>query len=29
MQENWIGKSYGAKIWWAIETAPDFLVRRR
>ena len=25
MQENWIGKSRGAKIWWAIDGAPDFL----
>ncbi len=25
MQENWIGKSYGAKVWWPIESAPDFL----
>jgi leucyl-tRNA synthetase len=25
MQENWIGKSQGAKIWWPIASAPDFL----
>ena len=25
MQENWIGKSRGAKIWWPIASAPDFL----
>ena len=25
MQENWIGKSYGAKVLWPIESAPDFL----
>ena len=25
MQENWIGKSRGAKIWWELATVPDFL----
>lgn len=25
MQSNWIGKSQGAKIWWEIESTPDFL----
>jgi leucyl-tRNA synthetase len=25
MQENWIGKSRGAKVWWPIAEAPDFL----
>jgi leucyl-tRNA synthetase len=25
MQENWIGKSKGATLWWPIATAPDFL----
>jgi leucyl-tRNA synthetase len=25
MQSNWIGKSQGAKIWWPIASAPDFL----
>ncbi len=25
MQENWIGKSRGAKIWWPIAEAPAFL----
>jgi leucyl-tRNA synthetase len=25
MQENWIGKSRGAKIWWPIAAAPNFL----
>ena len=25
MQSNWIGKSQGAKIWWEIASAPDFL----
>ncbi|HVK79943.1 MAG TPA: class I tRNA ligase family protein, partial [Verrucomicrobiae bacterium] len=25
MQSNWIGKSQGAKIWWDIGSAPDFL----
>jgi leucyl-tRNA synthetase len=25
MQSNWIGKSQGARIWWDIESAPDFL----
>jgi leucyl-tRNA synthetase len=25
MQSNWIGKSQGAKIWWDIASAPDFL----
>jgi leucyl-tRNA synthetase len=25
MQENWIGKSYGAKVLWSIDSAPDFL----
>jgi leucyl-tRNA synthetase len=25
MQENWIGKSYGAKVWWPIDSAPDHL----
>ncbi len=25
MQSNWIGKSQGAKIWWEVESAPDFL----
>ena len=25
MQENWIGKSRGAKIWWTIDSAPAFL----
>ncbi|MEW6598446.1 MAG: leucine--tRNA ligase [Pseudomonadota bacterium] len=25
MQENWIGKSQGAKIWWPLASAPDFL----
>jgi leucyl-tRNA synthetase len=25
MQTNWIGKSQGAKIWWDIAEAPDFL----
>ena len=25
MQTNWIGKSQGAKIWWPIASAPDFL----
>ena len=27
MQANWIGKSQGAKIWWEIAHAPDFLSR--
>ena len=27
MQANWIGKSQGAKIWWEIAHAPDFLPR--
>ncbi|MEZ5994210.1 MAG: leucine--tRNA ligase [Hyphomonadaceae bacterium] len=27
MQSNWIGKSQGAKIWWPIAHAPDFLER--
>ena len=27
MQANWIGKSQGAKIWWKIAHAPDFLSR--
>jgi len=27
MQANWIGKSQGAKIWWEIASAPDFLSR--
>ena len=27
MQENWIGKSRGAKIWWQIAEAPAFLKR--
>ena len=27
MQGNWIGKSQGAKIWWEIAHAPDFLPR--
>ncbi len=27
MQGNWIGKSQGAKIWWEIASAPDFLSR--
>ena len=27
MQTNWIGKSRGAKIWWEIAAAPDFLPR--
>ena len=27
MQGNWIGKSQGAKIWWEIAHAPDFLSR--
>ncbi|MBL8549905.1 MAG: leucine--tRNA ligase [Hyphomonadaceae bacterium] len=25
MQANWIGKSQGAKVWWPIASAPDFL----
>ena len=25
MQENWIGKSRGANLWWEIAEAPDFL----
>ncbi len=25
MQENWIGKSRGATLWWSIAEAPDFL----
>lgn len=25
MQENWIGKSRGATLWWTIAEAPDFL----
>ncbi|UPT62956.1 MAG: leucine--tRNA ligase [Hyphomonadaceae bacterium JAD_PAG50586_4] len=25
MQSNWIGKSQGAKIWWDIASAPNFL----
>ena len=25
MQENWIGKSQGATLWWPIAKAPDFL----
>ena len=25
MQENWIGKSQGATVWWPIDQAPDFL----
>ncbi|MBL8544501.1 MAG: leucine--tRNA ligase [Hyphomonadaceae bacterium] len=25
MQSNWIGKSQGAKVWWEIAHAPDFL----
>ena len=25
MQSNWIGKSQGARIWWDIAEAPDFL----
>ena len=25
MQENWIGKSRGARIWWPIESVPDAL----
>jgi leucyl-tRNA synthetase len=25
MQENWIGKSRGATLWWEIAEAPDFL----
>lgn len=25
MQANWIGKSRGARIWWPIANAPDFL----
>ena len=25
MQENWIGKSRGATLWWDISAAPDFL----
>jgi leucyl-tRNA synthetase len=29
MQANWIGKSQGAKIWWEIAHAPDFLSRTR
>jgi leucyl-tRNA synthetase len=27
MQGNWIGKSQGARIWWEIAHAPDFLSR--
>ena len=27
MQANWIGKSQGARIWWEIAHAPDFLSR--
>ena len=27
MQANWIGKSQGAKIWWDIASAPEFLPR--
>ena len=27
MQQNWIGKSRGATIWWRISHAPDFLPR--
>ena len=27
MQANWIGRSQGAKIWWEIAHAPDFLSR--
>jgi leucyl-tRNA synthetase len=26
MQSNWIGKSQGARIWWEIASAPDFLL---
>ncbi|MBI1340591.1 leucine--tRNA ligase [bacterium] len=29
MQANWIGKSQGARIWWEIAHAPDFLSRDR
>ncbi len=29
MQANWIGKSQGAKIWWEIASAPDFLSREK
>ena len=29
MQENWIGKSQGAKIWWPIASAPAFLSEER
>ncbi|WP_292173422.1 leucine--tRNA ligase [Brevundimonas sp.] len=25
MQENWIGKSQGATVWWPIDQAPEFL----
>jgi leucyl-tRNA synthetase len=27
MQSNWIGKSQGARVWWQIAQAPDFLPR--
>jgi leucyl-tRNA synthetase len=29
MQANWIGRSEGARIWWEIADAPDFLSRRK
>jgi len=29
MQANWIGRSQGAKIWWEIAHAPDFLSREK
>ena len=29
MQANWIGKSQGARIWWEIASAPDFLSREK
>ncbi|MBU6371834.1 MAG: leucine--tRNA ligase [Alphaproteobacteria bacterium] len=27
MQTNWIGRSEGARVWWPIASAPDFLPR--
>jgi len=27
MQTNWIGRSQGARVWWEIAQAPDFLTR--
>jgi leucyl-tRNA synthetase len=29
MQENWIGRSQGARIWWEIAEAPTFLSRKK